>query len=607
MASEKLIIEIDLDLNTRDIKNVSKKIERDLGKAGDKASESFGGSFAGGLRKSLSSLSGVAIAAGASLTAIFAGREIIDAAIRQEDAIRRVETSLKRIGEFSQETSQDLQNFASELQSTTRIGDEAALEQLAFAQGLGATAQQSKLVVAAAADLAAALDIDLNTATRNVGRTLGGFAGELGEVIPELKNLTQEQLRAGDGVTLLARKFSGFAANEAQGFGASLDQLSNSFGDFLEALGGLVVGSDKAEGALGALGVALDFYTNKLKAANQEPLTLDQLEESISKTEVSIQRLQNRLNQQSNLGGVGGFLRDLTGGSDRLKKELDAATLELLDFEQRRRNLLNQRQQQDEIRNANESLKRQQAAEKEKSDLERQLSELGIVTVQKLEQNAVLRLETLERLRQAELISAEEFNSQVLRTEEEFERKRLDILGKGAKARNKASFDAGKAFGNIVASGTQTFVNSLLEGQDASKAFGDFILQSFGGLATQLGQFYIATGIANKALFGLSSPAAQIAAGVALVALGGILGSFASGGLGGGADTGGGAGIDTSTDFGAGTPVSDTTTNQIVEEDLSPQNVTNITVEGLIGGRQLVDIINDAADQEDIKLNVSLA
>ena len=112
---------------------------------------------------------------------VFTGKAVT-AAIRQEDAVNGLNASLARIGEFSQASSQDLQDFAAGLQNVTKFGDEAILEQLAFAQSMGATADQSKKVVSAAADLAAALNIDLNSATRNVAKTLGGYAGELGEV-----------------------------------------------------------------------------------------------------------------------------------------------------------------------------------------------------------------------------------------------------------------------------------------------------------------------------------------------------------------------------------------------------------------------------------------
>lgn len=180
---------------------------------------------------------GVAVAAAAALAGFYAGSKFVDAANAQEDAINDLNAALKRSGDFSKKTSQELQNFASELQKTSKFGDEAVLGQLAFAQSMGATTAQSKTVLKASADLAAALNIDLNSATRNVAKTLGGFAGELGEVIPELKDLTQEQLRAGDAIDIIAAKYAGAARAQIDTFSGATTQLKNTFGDLTEEIG----------------------------------------------------------------------------------------------------------------------------------------------------------------------------------------------------------------------------------------------------------------------------------------------------------------------------------------------------------------------------------
>jgi len=259
MASDVDIV-IDPILGARAVK----KVESDLVKAGqkagkeagEKAGSGFGKGFTGTLKsatRALLSFKGVAVAAAGAIGSAFAAREVIQAAARQQDAVNNLNASLARIGEFSQQSSRDLQDFASQLQQVTKFGDEAVLEQLAFAQGLGATADQSKRIVAAAADLSAALNIDLNSATRNVARTLGGFAGELGEVIPELKNLSAEQLRAGAAIDLLAGKFQGLASQQVKTFSGAIAQLKNAFGDTLESIGALVTQSPSVIAAINVI------------------------------------------------------------------------------------------------------------------------------------------------------------------------------------------------------------------------------------------------------------------------------------------------------------------------------------------------------------------
>jgi methyl-accepting chemotaxis protein len=65
---------------------------------------------------------------------------------------------------------------------------------------------------------------------------MGGFAGELGELIPELKELTAEELKAGKGIDLLAEKFKNTAA-QTTSFAKTVAQLSNAWGDVLEGIG----------------------------------------------------------------------------------------------------------------------------------------------------------------------------------------------------------------------------------------------------------------------------------------------------------------------------------------------------------------------------------
>lgn len=174
---------------------------------------------------------------------IAVGSDLVGAANVQEDAINALNTQLRIAGKFTQETSKDLQSFASQLQSVTKFGDEAIVSQLAFAQAMGASVDQSKSILTAATDMAASLNIDLNSAVRNISKTLGGYAGELGEVIPELKNLTAEQLQAGDGIELLAAKFAGAASDQIKTFSGATAQLSNTFGDLQEELGFTITNS----------------------------------------------------------------------------------------------------------------------------------------------------------------------------------------------------------------------------------------------------------------------------------------------------------------------------------------------------------------------------
>jgi len=239
MANE---VSVEITIEEKDALRALTKLTRGIDTTTDKASKgakkmdmafaSFAGNLAAG-----AALKGLGLITDGVKAMVSQIGTLTDAASVQEDAINDLNNALVRGGEFSKKTSLEMQKFASELQQVSKFGDEAILSQMAFAQSMGATGEQSKTVLAAAADMASALNIDLNSAVRNISKTLGGYAGELGEVIPELKNLTAEQLKAGLGIDLLAQKFKGAAESQISTFSGAIEQASNTFGDLQETLG----------------------------------------------------------------------------------------------------------------------------------------------------------------------------------------------------------------------------------------------------------------------------------------------------------------------------------------------------------------------------------
>lgn len=156
-------------------------------------------------------------------TAAFAGqlfmmKKATDAAATQELAEKKLADALAATGDNTTENTERLKQYAAALQGVTTFGDEAIIESMAFLKTLGVSTDMLETATQATLDLAAATGMNLESAARNVGKTMGGFAGELGEVIPELKALSAEQLKAGQGIDLIAAKFEGRAAGAADTF-----------------------------------------------------------------------------------------------------------------------------------------------------------------------------------------------------------------------------------------------------------------------------------------------------------------------------------------------------------------------------------------------------
>ena len=186
----------------------------------------------GGLSKSLGGLAktaGIAagVVGGAMAVAIKKGADL---AAEQEKVEKKLTQALG--GNIDALKAQ-----ASALQGSTTFGDEATIAQMSYLASIGMTEAQIKEMIPVAMDLAAATGMTLEGAVRNTSKTLSGMTGELGESVPALRNLTAEQLRAGEGVKLLGEQFKGMAATEAQTFSGAMAQMQNAIGDAGEELG----------------------------------------------------------------------------------------------------------------------------------------------------------------------------------------------------------------------------------------------------------------------------------------------------------------------------------------------------------------------------------
>lgn len=165
------------------------------------------------------------------------------------------------------DVQQRLISQASEIQSRTTYGDEAIIEQQAYLAALGLTEDQIRETIEASVQLSAAMGIELESAVRNLAKTYSGLAGELGESMPALREMTAEQLKSGEAIRFVNREYKGFAEAVADTGAGSLQQLKNKIGDLAEKLGiALLPVINKVSDWLGKL---VDWFSN-LSPATQD-------------------------------------------------------------------------------------------------------------------------------------------------------------------------------------------------------------------------------------------------------------------------------------------------------------------------------------------------
>lgn len=552
----------DLEIKVKlDDGEASKDLDKLQGKAAVVGSKIKSGIAAAGIGAAV----GAAIAGAAALAAARKVGQVvlqgIEDAIVQAEAVNKLNNALATTGQFSAQASKDLQRFASELQGVTRFGDEALIGQVAFAQSMGASVEQSKQIVAAATDMSTALDIDLNSAVRNISKTLGGYAGELGEVIPALKGLTKEQLQAGEGITLLAKQFDSFAELSAKTFAGRLEQLQNTFGDLSEKVGQGVVNNDFFMLAMDKARVAVE----RLIASSNFTFIVDGLK---SATLAAVGLFKS-------VGFLATGLAKLTGNQDAVKFFGNASVAAM---------------------NLEQGIKRITVAEIERSKVERE-SELA-------KRSALAEEAKLQEMRNAQtqhdLFLAQqkaEQSKKLLATQ----RKELANFQKSI----QTSFVGG------MVSAFSSFGQAMATGGNAFKDFGKQVLSMLGSIAVQIGQFFILVGAgmsATGAILGLSGGAA-IAAGVGLTVLGGVLQGMA------GSSGGGSGAVSTTSTGGGGVVESDSTlvntTGEVTgfndPETIEKEQRVQLVVQGDIldseeTGTRLLSILNNEFENKNGRL-----
>lgn len=183
------------------------------------------------------------------VTAFYTLQKSLNAAAEEAKGLKQIDAAIRSTGELSKEARDDVLAFAEALKETTTIDDDLIKSLFVTAKSFGVTNDEAKKLTKAAIDLAAATGVDAETALRQLGGTLDGSIGKIGNLGEEFRNLSTTQLKAGDAIDLVNQKFGGSAKADLDSYQASINRLSNSWEDLLKAFGktaeksGIITGS----------------------------------------------------------------------------------------------------------------------------------------------------------------------------------------------------------------------------------------------------------------------------------------------------------------------------------------------------------------------------
>jgi len=173
--------------------------------------------------------------AGASVIQFF--KSAVSAAIKQEDAVNKLNTALRIQGNFTAAASRELQEYASALQKTTRFGDETILGTQALLASFGIQGEELKKTTQATLDLATATGTDLNAAALLLAKAFKGETGSLSRYGIILDENTPKSEKFSAAIAEINKNFGGSAQADAKTFGGAMAQLGNTLGDVGEEIG----------------------------------------------------------------------------------------------------------------------------------------------------------------------------------------------------------------------------------------------------------------------------------------------------------------------------------------------------------------------------------
>lgn len=572
----KVIIQLNLDDSSigDSLEGIGKSSEKKFAEIGEKLNESFSNSFkavavnSDGLFDNLfkktnklgdyfkmatSVFAGnVLFAAVSSITNAFGSLigsvgNSIKAFSEQEDAINKLSQSLRANNSFSEQAIDNFIQFASLMESTTKYGDELILSQVAIAKSFGATNKQAEDLVLAAANLAAAFGGTLEENVFKLSQTLNGEIGRLGKLVPELKALTKEQLASGEAARIINERFSGAARSEIESYSGSLVVLTNSMSNLAEEVGGFIVDTFRLRDLNKFLADGFQNLTNKVLGLKE---SFQRGSEGFRENEGSVTRLSERYaklteeieKQESiikSLREEAKFSVRAAGDIVMAKDKVAVLTREYEKiFEQVNSFTMAASGPSEVIRkSASLSIADLDSLRTKLFELKNEFKFFGLTDIEVIRQKELEALDILQESFANKLLSEQEYLNLKYQINESANQRIKDLEEK-SNAERLASVRAANqiivnAMTNAISQGIQRVATSLAKGQSIFEGFGTWIVQLFGDLAIQLGQFYVAQGLAQLALLS-ANPAATISTGAALIALGALLKGFFAGGLGGG-------------------------------------------------------------------------
>lgn len=258
MADDGIVIRIsgdpkDFEKAANDVKKLFGGISEDAKKESGVATAAWGsfiGNFAS--QAAIGAIGLVKDAIGSVFGALKAG---IGDALEADKAVQKFNLSLANTGKFSEQTSEDFQKYADELEATTGIAGEAVLANAALIQSLGKLDSDGlKRATGAAADLSAAIGVDFDTASNLLAKASQGNVEALKKYGIQVEDTGNSARDFETALKAIEQQFGGAATQSVNTFAGQLAIAKNAFDDVFQSFGQQVTSTPALKGLAEGLG-----------------------------------------------------------------------------------------------------------------------------------------------------------------------------------------------------------------------------------------------------------------------------------------------------------------------------------------------------------------
>ena len=215
----------------------------------------------------LNGLGAVAKTIGGVIVAAFSVRAIVNffttsvqLANEQIAVENRLAAAVKANGKDVESTMQKYRRFASEMQKTTTVGDEMTLSLIQLAESMRSKAPMEAAKMAIG--LSKALGMDLQTATRAATLAQNGNFMALSRYIPAVRSATTEAEKLAAVQHTVASGMQ-IANDEIKTMPGRIQQMKNAWGDFQEVVGSVIATNETLLNSLTDLTTAIQMLTTK--------------------------------------------------------------------------------------------------------------------------------------------------------------------------------------------------------------------------------------------------------------------------------------------------------------------------------------------------------